>query len=78
MGGEPCLSQLLPLFIAYLAMYMRPNVVVKDVDRTTSLPFFSNSFRQFLCLIGVNVAGDCVPLREQLGSQKHNESDGLV
>lgn len=38
-GGEPCPAQ--PLrFLTGLSSYMEPSVVVKQVDRSTSRPFF--------------------------------------
>lgn len=58
-GGNRVPAQLLQIF-TNLFSYMRPRVVVKEVGRIRSWPFFLNSVRQFMKLVGVNVAGDSV------------------
>lgn len=56
--GSLAVPALLLQFFTCFFSYMLLNVVVKEVDRTTSRPFFS--VRQIMELIGVTAAGDCL------------------
>ena len=52
-------------FRASLFTYVMPSVVIAEVHKSSSRPFFSNGFRKFLQLTSVIRSGDGVALLEQ-------------